>query len=78
VEIHLFTSSEVVLLESARTPTKQNDFDRLKQDQAVEGKREVLDIEQIVLELLLSVFDGRSIVTRYLCPSRYSWADCVS
>src|SRR5688572_1294931 len=57
--------------------SQNHGLDGFQHDENVEPKGHVLDVEELVLELLKGILNGRTIWVLHLCPPRKPWLDHV-
>src|SRR5678809_439719 len=64
-------------LPTLRSLAQQYGLDRVENDEHVERERQVLDVEQVVLQFLQRVFDAGSVGVPHLCPAGEPWPNDV-
>src|SRR5258705_13862935 len=58
----------IALTITSRSLLQQDGFDGVEEDEHVERKGQVLDVEQVVLQFLQRVFDAGAVGVPHLCP----------
>src|SRR5215471_10991601 len=68
----------IALTITSRSLPQQHGLHRIENDEDIEGEREVLDVEQVVLQFLQGVFDAGSVGVPHLRPTRETWPNDVA